>query len=209
MISSCSIHKRHYMPGYYVQWNGKKQDLKFKGNAINHDLVLKNSQNDTMQLLIASHNKDILIPKNTKQQVSQILSGLSQVNKVKQTAYKANNFQLNKDQLSFKKSAKNSLDQFKDKARKKVGTVAIFAVAFGVLGSFLFPSLFGLIAILLGITGAVLSIENKEKNGHIGIPIFAICLGIFDMLLSFLWLTPLTAFFIVLALSLIFLVIIK
>lgn len=197
------------MPGYYVQWNGKKQDLKLKENTLNHDLVLKNSQNDTMQLLVASHNKDILIPKKTKQQVSQILFGLSQVNNVKKTAYKANNFQLNKDQLSFKKSAKNSIEQVKDKARKKVGTVAIFAVTFGIIGSFLLPVFFGAMAILLGITGILLSIENKEKQGHVGIPIFAICLGIFDLCLPYLMITALTAFFIVLALSLIFLVIIR
>jgi hypothetical protein len=47
---------------------------------------------------------------------------------------------------------------------------------------------------------------NKENYGHFGLPLFAIILGLFDICLLIITINALTEFFIVLAISLIFLV---
>lgn len=204
MIASCSMHKRKYAPGYFVQWNLKKNDRLFRNNS--------NEFNSSTKEQLISNEK--LIASSTKTPLS--ISTKPFFNNHSRTNESKNILITNKGsdyKLSlFAKQKKNtetisSGDQpDKKKSKKRVGLVSLFGIIFGIVGSFVFPFTLGILAILFGIAGIFFAVKNKEKYGHIGIPIFAIVLGIFDISIIFISITTLTAFFIILILSLIFLV---
>jgi hypothetical protein len=204
MIASCSMHKRKYAPGYFVQWNLKKNDRLFRNNSNEFNSSNK-EQLISNEKLIASYTKTPLSI-STKP----FFNNHSRTNESKNILItnKVSDYKLS----LFTKQKKNtetisSGDQpDKKKSKKRVGLVSLFGLIFGIIGSFLFPFTLGILAILFGIAGIFFSVINKEKYGHIGIPIFAIVLGIFDISIIFISITTLTAFFIILILSLIFLV---
>jgi hypothetical protein len=198
------MHKRKYATGYFVQWNLKKNDRFYRNNSNEFNSSTKEHLISNEKLIASSTKTPLSISTNP------CLKNHSRTNEAKNIliANKASDYKLS----LFAKQKKNTetinpVDQpAKKKSKKRVGLVTLFGIIFGIIGSFLFPFILGVLAILFGIAGIFFSVINKEKYGHIGIPIFAIVLGIFDISLIFISITTLTAFFIILILSLIFLV---
>jgi hypothetical protein len=197
------------MPGYYVNWNGKKPDLKSKGNIVDHDLISKKLGNERPVIQSEFKEKSNYISKKVSQNKFQLKKNTAQNEFVNQEKNSVIHFKFKKQESTLYSSIDENNHKEKPKTRKKVGIISIIGLTFGIIGSFIFPVFLGILAMAFGITGMIMSIVNKEKFGHIGIPIFTICLGIFDILLPFLLITSLTAFIIILIISLIFLVLIR
>ena len=198
------MHKRKYMPGYFVQWHLKKNDCLIRTNSNEYNPSTKEQLISNEKLIASATKTPLLISTNPS------LNNHTLTNEPKNIliANKISDYKLSLFAKQMKNTETMSSDDQPDKkkSKKRVGLIALLGIIFGIIGSFLFPFQLGVLAILFGIAGIFFSVINKEKYGHIGIPIFAIVLGLFDISIIFISITTLTAFFIILILSLIFLV---
>jgi hypothetical protein len=191
------------MPGYHVQWHLQQPKQKYVEVQSKHESVSSFPKISSSKLTTFNSISPSITTTNVETE------GQALNTQVLPVSHTLTGEVINQKKISFRRIIAKDAGIFEEqpeKPKRKVGIVTILGITAGIVGSFIFPLQLGIMAISLGFLGTLFSAFNKEKYGHFGLPLFAIILGLFDICLLIININALTAFFIVLAISLIFLV---
>ncbi len=191
------------MPGYHVQWHLQQPKQKYVEVQSKHESVSSFPKISSSKLTTFNSISPSITTTNVETE------GQALNTQVLPVSHSLTGEVINQKKRFFRRIIAKDAGIFDDqteKPKRKVGIVTILGITAGIVGSFIFPLQLGIMAISLGFLGTLFSAFNKEKYGNFGFPLFAIILGLFDICLLIININALTAFFIVLAISLIFLV---
>jgi hypothetical protein len=201
VLSSCTIEKRMYMPGYHVEWNKSKHSAgKSELSYINNNNTKLSEQNPTINeesLTITNTEADEFADTEVENSLSAsadnnpVILPFKKLVPLQENIESKNEFIHSKNKVFFKKKEANKLIVDEKSDDKKISSLAIAGFVCSLLGFFLvlivrFPFLLGTLGVIISAL-ALGEIKNKNKSGK-GFAIAGLVLGIVDIILFWFFL---------------------
>jgi hypothetical protein len=198
VLSSCTMEKRMYMPGYHVEWNkskhhADKSELTNINNTklseqiptiiIGESLTITNTETDEFantevenSLSASAENNPVILP-------------FKKLVPLQENTQQKNEFKHSKNKVFFKKKEANKLIVDEKSVNNQISGFAIAGFVCSILGFFLlllvgWPFLLGTLGVIFSAL-ALGEIKNKNKSGK-GFAIAGLIVGILDIILFWL-----------------------